>query len=408
MMTFRIASCNLLNFIIPGVRIAGRAGPDGDPIASSTYAAKVAWLSTLFEGARVDLVGLQELFHKEALRDLVAATPRFSDAHVYAPDLDHNVTADEARGPFCGVVSRFSILAQRAILSFPHEIAGRFRWQQGDCATDAVDVKVHEFHRPVLRVDVQLREDVTAIVFVAHLKSQRGELLDGEDPTDPVVQALGQARSLMIRAAEAAALRTLIVQAGAGNAHPIIVLGDLNDSLSAVTTQIIAGPDPFGELAGRPLATEHRWLYSVHEVQRRETRGHLPYSHIHRGRYDLLDHIFVSQELVGSHPGTSRPCATRASTLTTCSTRDGWSMATEAPMRAPTTVFRSPRSSGWATSASPSVTYDVRGRCRSRSPASMRTRLRMNGDLATERAVILPTLVGFERLCSVGQQVQMT
>ena len=85
---FRIANCNAANFNYPGVRYAGRAGSDGAPLPQASYDHKVKWLSGLMDTAMVDLVGFQELFHKRAIADVVRATKRFSDASVYAPDLE--------------------------------------------------------------------------------------------------------------------------------------------------------------------------------------------------------------------------------------------------------------------------------------------------------------------------------
>jgi endonuclease/exonuclease/phosphatase (EEP) superfamily protein YafD len=44
-------------------------------------------------------------------------------------------------------------------------------------------------------------------------------------------KALGHARSLIIRAAESAAVRCILVDEMRNNSRPVIVLGDLNDSI---------------------------------------------------------------------------------------------------------------------------------------------------------------------------------
>jgi endonuclease/exonuclease/phosphatase (EEP) superfamily protein YafD len=46
-----------------------------------------------------------------------------------------------------------------------------------------------------------------------------------------VQKALGHARSLIIRAAESAAVRCILVDEMRNNSRPVIVLGDLNDSI---------------------------------------------------------------------------------------------------------------------------------------------------------------------------------
>ena len=299
---FRIANCNAANFNYPGVRYAGRAGADGAPISQANYDHKVAWLSGLMDTAMVDLIGFEELFHAQAIADVVKATKRFADATVYAPDLDDNVVNGEARGPFCGLVTRFPIVSQTAISQFPPDVAGKLLVQKSDADPSPISVGIGQFQRPVLRVQLKLRPDVTATVFVAHLKSKREQYLEGENADDPVVQALGNARSLIVRAAEAAALRSLVVAATVGNSDPVIVLGDLNDDLPSVTTQIVAGDDPYFLSGAKKTAAYDRLLYSVHDIQERLSHRQVNYSHIYNARYELLDHIFVSQELVAQNP----------------------------------------------------------------------------------------------------------
>jgi len=302
MNTFRIGSCNAENLNIPGVRYSGRPDRDGDPVPPDTYAYKVAWLSRLLETARVDLVGFQELFHREALDAVVSATKRLEGATICAPDLDDNMVNGEATGPFNGLASRFPIVSHLAISAFPENVRGHLRVQHRHACSATIDVAIEEFRRPVLRADVQLRDDTVATVFVAHLKSNGPQLLEGESQDDPVAQALGKARSIILRAAEAAALRSLIVAAASDHDRPIIVLGDLNDGLGAVTTRMIAGSAPRTTATARSDAPPDRYLYSVHELQQPLAQGYLGYSHIHQGRYELLDHIFVSKELVAHHP----------------------------------------------------------------------------------------------------------
>ncbi len=303
--TFRIGNCNAENFNVPGVRYAGRLERDGDPVPRDTHANKVGWLSRLLDGAKVDLVGFQELFHREAIEALLDATPHLRGAAIYAPDLDDNIVNGEATGPFCGLVTRFPILTARAISVFPDDVRGHLRVQHHHASRETIGVAIEEFRRPVLRAEVQLREETVATVFVAHLKSKGPQVLDGEAKDDPVVQALGKARSLILRAAEAAALRSLVI-AASDEERPIIVLGDLNDGLTSVTTQMIAGDEPWALEDASGDVQAGRYLHSAHQLQQRLAHGYLGYSHVHQGRYELLDHIFVSGELVGHHP---RPIA---------------------------------------------------------------------------------------------------
>jgi len=135
-----------------------------------------------------------------------------------------------------------------------------------------------------------------AAIFVAHLKSKR-PLVDKDKRHDPIERAIGKARSLIVRASEAAAFRSLLVHEMQHTQRPVIVLGDLNDTVHAVTSEIVAGTPPWRRMSlddKRPL-----WdvlLYSTYDIQARNSYQNVSYSHIHNGHYDTLDHILVSQE----------------------------------------------------------------------------------------------------------------
>ena len=77
-----------------------------------------------------------------------------------------------------------------------------------------------------------------------------------------------------------------------------MVMGDLNDEVEAATTQILDGP-PGSEISTTGFDhpdkrdTERLWNLAprIPAAQR--------FSRIYRGRKELIDHIFVSQALVG-------------------------------------------------------------------------------------------------------------
>lgn len=310
---FRVANFNVNNFNYPGFRYYGRKDA---PIPKDVYDHKVGWISKLLDTARVDLIGFEELFSQAAIEEVVCNTKYLAGATLYAPNLVDNIVAgpsgQEARGPFCGLVTRFPIVAREAILEFPDDVRGKLRVLRGDGSTQFVDVPITQFQRPVLRAQVQLREQTTATVFVAHLKSKSEQIFEDEDPDDPVIQALGSARSLILRAAEAAALRSLVVAESTGNKKPIILCGDLNDDRGSVTTQMIAGDDPFFVPADKKPLAYDRLLYSVHDIQERLSYAPSSYTHIYDGRCELLDHIFVSEEFVEQNRDhIARVCNTR-------------------------------------------------------------------------------------------------
>ena len=298
--SFRVASFNVENLLHPGVYWAGRDDPAYKP---DEYQDKLEWSAGLLKYAQVDLVGFQELFSEQSIGDLLNRTEL---NHRYTPDLENgrNIVVGangrkEAKGPFCGLASRYPIEEASAILDFP---PGSHLSVQVSDAAPVERIPIAQFQRPVLRANVKLPH-ATALVFVAHLKSKRPLLLSGESDKDPLAIAAGSARSLIVRAAEAVALRKLVIEATQGSKTPVLLFGDLNDDLNAVTTQIIAGDEPYFRLkAAEKRPDWDRLLYSVHDLEMAESYRDVSYSHIYNGRYELLDHIFVSEEFYAGNP----------------------------------------------------------------------------------------------------------
>jgi len=82
-----------------------------------------------------------------------------------------------------------------------------------------------------------------------------------------------------------------------GGDEPVFVLGDLNDEIGAVTTEMIGGEMPFRNWA---FETKQRYwdveLYSAVRTHLRRTEDSSIYSHIFNGHYGTLDHVLISQE----------------------------------------------------------------------------------------------------------------
>lgn len=297
--TIQVASFNVENLLHAGARFAREPGEPG--YTPEMYADKVRWIAGILDEGEVDLVGFQELFSAKSLSDALAGSKRLKNARVFAPNLVDNIAVDPggielAKGPFVGLATTLEVLSERAISDFPAEVVAGLT-VAGD--GDPVSLPVTRFQRPVIEVKVKLPNGTNATVFVAHLKSKLGQFMAGENRKDPLVIALASTRSLVIRAAESVALRKLALDAMVDNSDAVFVIGDLNDELPSVTTQTIAGPLPFGKASAEIF---DRVLYSVHDIQNRNTLRDVDYTHIFDSRYQVLDHIFVSQELYFRNP----------------------------------------------------------------------------------------------------------
>lgn len=304
--TFHIATFNAENLLHPGVFFAGRDRNKDRAYTQAEYDEKVAWITRILREGKAGLVGFQEQFSEVALKDVAE---RAGLPHVYAPDLKDGKNirvvdnAEEATGPFVALASRFEIVEATSIANFPD--GTRKIKLLADEAGTVVQLPLERFQRPVIRAEVQLKKGVVATVFVAHLKSKRPQYLSPEEEraakTNLLLSAIANARSLVIRAAEAAALRQLVLEALVDNSKPVILFGDLNDDLGAVSTQMIAGEQPFPG-AQNEDALRDRLLYSVHDLEMAESYRDVSYTHLFDGRYQLLDHIFVSQEFYERNP----------------------------------------------------------------------------------------------------------
>ncbi|MDM8527803.1 endonuclease/exonuclease/phosphatase family protein [Anaerolineales bacterium HSG24] len=280
MQRFKIGTFNLYNLVLPNVTYYRRR-----EYSQQQYQQKKTWLAQQLQRMNTDIIGFQEVFHAKALQAVLKESKQYEKASmVVGKEQGHGP------GPVLGLVSRFPIQASHFISRFPRPAQLDF---------DDTYLPIREFSRPVLRAKVEIKAGLVVTVFVVHLKSKRPIIPDGEDPHDPLEQAKGEARSLIVRAAEATALRHLILEAVQDTSRPVIVLGDVNDSGLAVTSQIVNGLPPWKTL---PIEKKRiKWdvlLYNVKDIQARQSYQDMAYSYIHNGYYEMLDHILVSQEFV--------------------------------------------------------------------------------------------------------------
>lgn len=286
-MNVAVGTFNVLNL----ARAGERYYPDEPPWTPAQYGAKVSWVGQQLRRMKSEVVGFQEVFHVDALRDACERSGRYPGATVVAPG------ADGVSGPRLGLATTLPVVeASEPVVEFPPGL---------NAEVDGVALPLGSFSRPVLRYVLQLRADLTLTVFVAHLKSKRPILDPAAPRLDPREEALGKARALVRRAAEAAALRFLVLDELVGADRPVVVLGDLNDTARAVSTDVVTGDSPSRFWPRDPAERTALWdrlLYSAHEISGRQLGRDVSYTHIFNGRYDNLDHILVSQEFHDRNP----------------------------------------------------------------------------------------------------------
>ncbi|EPX81685.1 endonuclease/exonuclease/phosphatase family protein [Litoreibacter arenae] len=279
MTDFTIASFNVKNLI----------GPDQEYYRFEKYtpeehAWKEDWLADQVFTLNADIVGFQEIFDKAPLQQVIAEADRrgtasnedavpdrskryarkaifrklaytdYAQAHLaFAPNLNDGEPGE--RRPGLAILSRYGFVGKPEVIQEvdPDLVIPFAMMGEGSGGSFRLD----RLSRPILKARIPVGNQVIT-VFNCHLKSKLGEFMrpEGGGPPpeadlvnyDPVGRALGSLRAATRRMAEAWVLRQLVVEE-INSGNPVIVLGDLNDSDNAVSSEIIAGERPFKNYA---------------------------------------------------------------------------------------------------------------------------------------------------------------
>jgi len=285
--TLFLATCNLLNLANPN-RVYYL---NQEPYSERDYDRKIAWLGGRFRALNADVLAVQEVWDEAALKDAVAASGLRYDT-VIVPGAENSPTLMGAQGtPRVGIVTRIRVESTRSIVDFPPgfavEVPGLGPYTR--------------FERPPLLATLRMKHGQPVNVITAHLKSKRPKFLQDaqgnwlEDRDDRKIGVRASLRSLVMRGAEAAALRSVVIDLLEHTDVPLVVMGDFNDNPHSVTTQLIAATSEVAyDKAARDVA-----LFNAYEMQGESAlKKDVAYSHIHQGFPDVLDQIFVSEEFV--------------------------------------------------------------------------------------------------------------
>jgi endonuclease/exonuclease/phosphatase family metal-dependent hydrolase len=352
---FTIASFNVKNLI----------GPDQEyyefqSYTPEEYAWKKDWLADQLLTMDADIVGFQEIFEEDALRDVVAEadsrgiamnsaaipdaskryhrkaifrklayTPYSGAELAFAPNI-----ADAGPGkrrPGVAILSRHGFAEPPEVLQDldePLEIPFQpLRGLEGEAGS----FTLQRLSRPILKARVAVGGEVIT-VFNCHLKSKLGEYIvpPGADFAreevltryDPLGRAMGSLRAALRRMAEAWVLRREILKE-LNHGKPVMVLGDFNDGENAVSSEIISGEVPFKNYSWmlRHDAKDYGDRYSKEEnvqitesVERvrlhsaeklfvRKSNRDMVFTSAFGGVFESIDQIFMSRHF---HPDYKR------------------------------------------------------------------------------------------------------
>ncbi|KAB7613342.1 alpha-1,4 polygalactosaminidase [Amylibacter sp. SFDW26] len=188
-------------------------------------------------------------YHRKAIFRKLSYTPYEDGSLFFAPNVNDGEPGH--RRPGLAILSRYGFegtpeviqkLSEPLVIEFP-ELGGGH----------AGNFTLTKLSRPIIKARIRVGGEVIT-VFNTHFKSKLGEYLTPKgapfspeaDLTnyDPTGRALGSLRASLRRTAEALVLRRLIVdELKAG--HPVMSLGDFNDSEHAVSSEIVMGEKPF-------------------------------------------------------------------------------------------------------------------------------------------------------------------
>ncbi|EMY35651.1 endonuclease/exonuclease/phosphatase [Arthrobacter crystallopoietes BAB-32] len=269
-----LTTWNLENLYQPG----GEFGPK----TKSVYDEKLDYVAARIETIGPDVLAVQEIGDPEALDELTGRLP----------GTWHTVLSEhpDARGIRVGFLSRGSIATTTHVTTLPEPLRPV---QSGDGPDDAAEALGRGALHVRTAVDGRDLDLVTC-----HLKSKLLTYPGGRfNPKDEDERARFGAYALYRRTAEAAAIRVHVNALLAEEGRSVAVLGDLNDTQLAATTQLMYGPT--GSQLGtagfdRPDKGDRSRLWNVAAKIPEEQR----FSRIHEGDRELIDHILLSHALV--------------------------------------------------------------------------------------------------------------
>jgi len=279
MTRFTIASFNVKNLIE-----ADQEYYKFEQYTPEEYAWKRAWLSDQLLTMNADIVCFQEIFSEASLRDVIVETDELGMAANEAniPDrskryarkaifrkLAYEPYTEAAlafapnsfdggpgqRRPGVAILSRHGFEGAPEVLQDLDEpLDIPFSDLDG---SDGGQYRIKRLSRPILKARIPVGDQVIT-VFNCHLKSKLGELPRPAGAAfppaadlvnyDPAGRAMGSLRAGLRRMAEAWVLRKEILEELEAG-HPVMVLGDFNDSEHAVSSEIITGEAPFKNYA---------------------------------------------------------------------------------------------------------------------------------------------------------------
>lgn|GEM_PF-215606 len=219
----KIATFNLFNYLEPP-----NAYYEFERIYSAEqWAKKQHWISTYLQEYQPDIIGFQEVFSPNALKDLVAA-----QGYLYFEVIDKPTIIDEFiyKHPVVAIASRYPIVELATVTP------------DVELATNLGLLDDFSFSRNILRATINVPHLGQCDCYVVHFKSKRSmleinELNNNWSPEQTIIEHLkaniaGSWGSTIQRGSEATLLMIEMIKRRETTRYPMILMGDFNNDLT--------------------------------------------------------------------------------------------------------------------------------------------------------------------------------
>jgi endonuclease/exonuclease/phosphatase family metal-dependent hydrolase len=270
-MTLKLMTWNVENLFRP------KADENTD-----AYDAKLKNLADTIKELAPDVLALQEVGDEGALEDLG------DELDLAYPHVATGAPGD--RGIRVAILSKLPLVEPQSIVDFAPNPSLRVANDEGE--------EITTMRRGALWVKIK-PDNMVIHVIAVHLKSKLLEFPNGFSTKDEGLRARTATRGAAVRTMEAYTLRVKANDIITKNqTQGLVILGDFNDVPEAASNQLLQGPD--GSVPGQgkgfdqPDDGDDVRLFNLAKLIPEERR----YSRINNGVKELIDQMFVSEELV--------------------------------------------------------------------------------------------------------------
>ncbi len=276
--------------------------------AKEAYTAKLEAKAQFIINNEIDLVGMQEVFDDGSLDDLAEM---LSEMDPYGRTWVGLIAEKgDPRGIHNAALSPHSMDKVAEYVEFPEEVPDFLVRSNGESleklSRGALHVRVRLGRSAIagaVEVAGEAADEVEVDGVVVHYKSQLPSMRKGHRfSKDPREGILGKTIAAAKRLAEATAVSLHVQESlnGEGEKRNVIIMGDMNDNETSISTEVHHGPEG-SEMGTKAALTpdqgnKHRLFNIVKDLPENER-----WSIEHASIKEMYDHMFVSYALLKAY-----------------------------------------------------------------------------------------------------------